>query len=336
MHMHTRIFSGLAAGLLCGSGAMAQSNVTIYGRLDLGLRWTGNANAAGASMKSLDSGSTSGSRFGLKGSEDLGDGLKALFTLEQGINPDTGTLAQSGRGWGRQSWVALQNNVGTLTAGRQYSPIYVIEATNEPFGPYNLYEPGFIYDNYTGGNRWDNAIKLESLFSGVSLAAMVSAGEGSTGRKQGVSAGYASGPFTINGAWQQTALTSGAKQHKAWTLGGTWNVAPVKLYLSYLDHKSDTTTQTNKAWAVGASYAVMPLLDLVAGYYRDAQRNADGKKQELALMANYKLSKRSNVYVQADRGTLSGGYASNVFDAYAWPTGITSRTTATVGLRHMF
>jgi predicted porin len=244
--------------------------------------------------------------------------------------------------------VQLQTSLGSITLGRQYSPVYVIEALNEPFGAYNANEPGFIYDNYTGtpssgsgGNRWDNAVKLESTFGGLSLAGMVSAGEGATGtasvgRKEGLSASYGQGPFTVNGAWQQTRNGSGAKNHKVWTLGGTYAIGPAKLYLSYLDHKSDTSVQTNKVIALGASYAVTPAVDLVAGYYHDQQRDADGKKQMIAAMANYKLSKRTNIYLQADHGKLSGAYATNVFNQFAWPTGIDSRTSVTAGIRHVF
>lgn len=333
--MHPKYVAALGAAISCGA-VCAQSNVTIYGRLDLGLRYTSHANSAGDSRKSVDPGSLSGSRLGFRGTEDLGGGMKALFTLEQGINPDLGTLAQSGRGFGRQSWVALQTSFITATLGRQYSPIYVIEAYNEPFGPYNLLEPGFIYDNYTGGTRWDNALKLESQFAGFTVGGMFAAGEGTAGHKQGLSASYAGGPFSVNAAWQQTRNLAGRKDHKAWTLGGTWDIAPVKLFLSYLDHDSETNAQSNKVWSTGVNVAVTPLLDLVLGYYRDTQTSPRHKKQLVAAMANYKLSKRTNVYVQADRGEQSAGYA-NAFDAgYAYPKGINDRSTLTTGIRHVF
>lgn len=334
--MNARTLLSLAAGLLCTTAALAQSSVNVYGRIDVGARYTSNADAAGGKLISVDNGALSGSRLGFTGSEDLGDGLKAIFTAETGFKPDTGGLAQGGIFMGRQVFVGLESRFGTLTAGRQMSPIYVIEGWNEPFGFYNLTEPGFIYDNYDGGNRWNNSVKYEIGFGPVKLAGMMAAGEGSTGRNTGLTFQYAQGPVGVNAAWIQTKQLDGQKDHKAWTLGGTYAIGPATLYVSYLDHKSDITPQTNKDWALGASYSVTPQVELVGGYYLDKQSNADGKKQEFAAMAIYRFSKRTNVYIQADHGTLSGNYASNVFDQYGWPTGITSRNSATIGMRHNF
>ena len=334
--MKIRSLASLAAGLACATGAMAQSNVNVYGRIDVGLRYVSNADSAGHSLKTVENGALSGSRLGFTGTEDMGGGLKALFTLESGLNPDTGTLAQGGRMWGRQAFVGIGGKFGTLTAGRQMSPIYVIEGWNEPFGFYNLTEPGFIYDNYDGGNRWDNSLKYEFVAGPVTASAMYSFGEGTNGRKLGLGMLYSSGPVGVNGAWVQTEQKDGRKDHKAWTLGGTYTAGPATLYLSYLDHRSDISRQTNKAWAVGAAWTVVPQFDLVAGYYRDGQKDPDGHKQVTALMAIYRLSKRTNLYAEVDHGTLGGRYAANVFDVYNWPTGITKRNSAIVGMRHNF
>lgn len=97
--------------------AMAQSSVTIYGIADLGLQNLKNGAPAGATTK-LTSGQVQGSRLGFKGTEDLGDGLKANFVLEMGINLDEGSSGQGGRTFGRRSLVGLSGDFGSIDLGR--------------------------------------------------------------------------------------------------------------------------------------------------------------------------------------------------------------------------
>jgi predicted porin len=107
--------------LLVCSGAHAQSSVTLYGLIDEGLNFTNNA-GTGQNYK-LQSGDVAGSRFGLKGTEDLGSGLKAIFQLESGYNVSNGEQGQDQRMFGRQAFVGLSSDqYGTITLGRQYDP----------------------------------------------------------------------------------------------------------------------------------------------------------------------------------------------------------------------
>src|ERR1700744_2506519 len=104
--------------------AHAQSSVTLYGLIDAGISYVNNARA-GTSHDNLvkyDDGVASGSRWGLRGTEDLGGGLKAIFVLESGFNSGNGTLGQGGALFGRQAFVGLaRDGVGSVTFGRQYS-----------------------------------------------------------------------------------------------------------------------------------------------------------------------------------------------------------------------
>lgn len=99
------------------SAAMAQSSVTIYGIADIGLQHLENGAPAGATTK-LSSGQVQGSRLGFKGTEDLGDGLKANFVLEMGFNLDEGASGQGGRTFGRRSLVGLSGDFGSIDLGR--------------------------------------------------------------------------------------------------------------------------------------------------------------------------------------------------------------------------
>ncbi|QGZ56384.1 porin [Paraburkholderia acidiphila] len=99
----------------------AQSTVTLYGVIDEGFNFT--TNAGGHRGYQMVSGDTAGSRWGMKGSEDLGAGLKAIFQLESGFNTNTGTMGQGSRLFGRQAYVGFSSDqYGTLTFGRQYDP----------------------------------------------------------------------------------------------------------------------------------------------------------------------------------------------------------------------
>ncbi|KVL46543.1 hypothetical protein WT01_36320 [Burkholderia cepacia] len=99
----------------------AQSSVTLYGVIDEGFQFT--SNAGGNRGYRMVSGDTVGSHWGLKGSEDLGGGLKAIFQLENGFDINTGAIGQSSRLFGRQAYAGLASDrYGTLTLGRQYDP----------------------------------------------------------------------------------------------------------------------------------------------------------------------------------------------------------------------
>ncbi|MEZ5638126.1 MAG: porin [Burkholderiaceae bacterium] len=113
------------AVLTVAGAASAQSSVTLYGRIDASLA-SQKTEVGGVTTvdpgAQIRSGAHTGSRWGFKGSEDLGSGLKANFQLEQGFNIDTGT-ASSARQFHRQAWVGLSGGFGSLQLGRQYSTI---------------------------------------------------------------------------------------------------------------------------------------------------------------------------------------------------------------------
>lgn len=127
-------FIALAVAALASGAAFAQSNVQVYGVADFGLAVNGSFDGATKGQATrFDSGIASGSRLGFKGTEDLGNGLKALFNFEMGLNLDDGTSGQ-GRTFGRQSYVGLTGGFGTVIGGRIYTPHYTLMAQLDPFG----------------------------------------------------------------------------------------------------------------------------------------------------------------------------------------------------------
>lgn len=117
--------STLSLALLGAAGAaQAQSSVTLYGVIDTSIAYVHGNNGQGNNMWQMLSGNLQGSRWGLKGAEDLGGGLKAIFQIENGFNPGTGKLSAANTIFNRQAYVGLESNqYGTLTLGRQYDPL---------------------------------------------------------------------------------------------------------------------------------------------------------------------------------------------------------------------
>jgi len=145
----------LAVAGLASTAAFAQTNVQIYGLVDYGYsyRWDGKTNAANSgtpnSQSQLNGGQQSGNRLGFKGTEDLGNGLKAVFLLEQGFMLDTGMQQTSGSQFTRQAYMGLSGNFGTAVGGRLYTPHYTFVSGLDPFGAgtvgryNNVYSSGF-------------------------------------------------------------------------------------------------------------------------------------------------------------------------------------------------
>ncbi|EIF35693.1 outer membrane protein (porin) [Burkholderia sp. Ch1-1] len=162
---------------LLASAAHAQSSVTLYGFVDAGLVYVNNQ--SGHSNVQMVTGQTNGSRWGLRGSEDLGGGLKAIFTLENGFDPSNGKLLQNGREFGRQAFVGLSSDTwGAVTLGRQYDPmtelIGGIAATS--MWAWLGTHPG-DFDDLNSTFRVNNAVKyLSPTFYGLQASGMFAPG----------------------------------------------------------------------------------------------------------------------------------------------------------------
>ncbi|MGU7775288.1 porin [Burkholderia sp. MR1-5-21] len=157
------------------TAAHAQSSVTLYGLIDAGITYTNNQ--GGHSAWQETSGSVNGSRWGLRGAEDLGGGLKAIFTLENGFGINNGTLKQNGREFGRQAFVGLAHDIyGSVTLGRQYDSVvdYLgpLSLTGTQYGGTQFAHP-FDNDNLNNSFRINNSVKYQSAnYSGLKFSAL--------------------------------------------------------------------------------------------------------------------------------------------------------------------
>jgi len=202
MKTRTYRYRGIAvASCLACAGAIAHADptVTIYGVADAYMAFQ----KGDRSEVKVDSGGLAGSRIGFSASQDLGSGTQAIAKFEAGIGADTGTSNQNGITWGRQTWVGLTGNYGTLTLGRQYTPTFVAVDTDDPFdtGAGSAASSGIV--TILGGARADNSVSYElPKFAGVTIDTMYAAGESTVGSAQnksffGASARYGSGPLGV-------------------------------------------------------------------------------------------------------------------------------------------
>ncbi|CAH2778099.1 MAG: Outer membrane porin [uncultured Paraburkholderia sp.] len=200
--------STLSLALLGITGvAHAQSSVTLYGLIDESIQYAHNTvdvNNKNSNQIGLVGGNLQGDRWGLKGTEDLGGGLKAIFQLENGFDLNSGKLGQGGKMFGLQAYVGLTGDQwGTVTLGRQYDPLVdlVQPLTADSYFGSTFTTPGDV-DNNDNSSRTNSAIKYTSpVWGGFQFEGMYALGgvAGATGSGQSWAgaATYSTGPFSV-------------------------------------------------------------------------------------------------------------------------------------------
>jgi predicted porin len=209
----------IALAALAGP-VFAQSSVTMYGVVDLDGQYIDGASKA----LRVTSGGLNGSRIGFKGTEDLGSGNFVDFVLEGGINVDTGSSGQGGALFGRQAFGALRSTtLGTLSAGRQYSSLYVLSNdfsafSNTPVGPSTAVIGGYAggYEPIQGGSGTATAVTNatgESLNGGP--ARVNNSVRYTTPSFAGFKASVLAGAGEVTGGATKTRLFDGSVRYTA-------------------------------------------------------------------------------------------------------------------------
>lgn len=237
----------IAAAVLaaCAGGASAQSAVTIYGIADAGLvRESGGT----ANFTKVSSGVASASRIGFRGTEDLGGGVSALFTLETGYKIDTGDVDTAGTIFNRQALVGLKSGAGMLTIGRQYTPWHqALAQVGDPFGTgYAGTSKNQFPDSGTNVRTSNTVMYTMPVVKGISADLAYSAGEqagsNAAGRQFGGSIGYAAGPLNVRLAYNNknsdVAATTGVVAVSRsigsnTLLAANYDFGAVKAYVAY-------------------------------------------------------------------------------------------------------
>jgi predicted porin len=333
--------------------AHAQSSVTLYGVIDAGVNYISNVkNATGGSSHqfSYGDGVAQGSRWGLRGSEDLGGGLKAIFVLENGFNSGTGTLGQGGALFGRQAFVGLtKDNIGSLTFGRQYSFSTDILGGQYSTGG-NTVSGNWAYhfndvDQLTS-SRINNSVKFQSVnFSGLtfgglygfsnstSFAGAPSTASTASSRAYSFGANYGYGPFSLGAAYTNitypanttqsttsianlplTQTTVALKGLRSFGVGGRYIVGPATFWALWtntlLSPIAGSSTLYN-AYEAGGKYAFTPALSGALGYtYSRSSGSQTAHWNQINASVDYALSKRTDVYGLVSYQDASGTLAN--------------------------
>lgn len=313
--MKNNIRYGVAAMFaVTALGAQAQSSVNLYGLIDLSIGST--KPVGGFSQTGIDNGKLTTSYFGLRGSEDLGGGLSAVFKLESYVRADTGA---SGRFNGdtlfaRTASVGLSSTTfGTFTLGRNTTPLFVSTLSFNAFGDSFGYSPSIrhYFDGgavVTGDSAWNNSVLYSSPdFGGFKFGLIAAAKSGtsgninSNGANLGANVGYAAGPLAASLVYQEVKKDGVAPvpDTRTWQLDGAYDFGVAKTFLQLGQVKNTTTNVTYRLVDVGAKIPAGNGNVLVQ--YGRLSPDAGAKTNTVSLGYSYNMSKRTELYAAAMR-----------------------------------
>jgi len=322
--------------------AAAQTNVQLYGIMDAAVSSQDVGGPEGRTTV-INSGNQSSSRFGFRGTEDLGNGLKAMFNLEAGASIDTG--AGDSALFGRRAVVGLEGGFGSLTLGREYSPIAAVAAATDAFGQgfYGSNLSAFTTNRLT--RRLSNSVNYKSpSWNGLKLLAAYSAGEVTaantpSGDLKGVGVEYTLGGLYLGAAYHVINRLP-ADEDKESAIGAAYKfdqLGGFEIKANYMAADREGSAKYKQANLGGS----MPFgaHRVYANYQQQKQGNAKGNSWALAY--TYSLSKRTNLY--ASYASLDNNN-SGVFGLTSSSVTIAPAATAlgkdpdvfSLGVRHSF
>ena len=317
----------LAVLTAVSGAASAQSSVTLYGKVDLGLVLD-SGSSAGKSIR-ISSGVTGDSRIGFKGVEDLGGGMKAAFQLETGYCADSAQgspnfCTGSNQFMGRQAHGDLTGAFGAISAGRQYSLGFNNLSTIDPFGTgfagqvNNIVDPSGIRLNNSATYSTPN---IAGLTGSVEIAFGEQTGNWEANRETGAGLTYASGPAYAGFTFYDVSNAAGnGAARKNYLFGGTYDFGVVKVHA--LAQKSTGAASLDVLDLMGGVTIPVAGGQVLASYIHHNDRtSADKDAQQLGVGYLYPLSKRTSVYTAYARINNQHGAAFTVGNATATGTG---------------
>ncbi len=339
--------AALGAMVLAAScAAQAQSQVTLYGIVDIFMQY----GKGDGTQTAIQSGGVSGSRFGLKGAEDLGGGLQAKFHLESGILADTGAQANAAF-FNRQSWVGLSSSTwGMVSAGRQTIPQYDILDTFDTFG--TGVGSASSSDIVSTTSRANNSVKYTApTVAGFSGVALVGLGEitpsattsGDNANVYALGGTYVAGPFSAGVALNLFKQATNAKVDARYTMltaAYDFGVAKVNGVVQKVRNLGGTDGVNRNEVMAGVSVPVTAADTVSAAFGRvSTSGNSDLNASQWTLGATHVMSKRTSVYgvlSGIDNGALTS-YTTTAANG-AGPTTSAGKdvTSLQVGIRHAF
>lgn len=335
--------------------AFAQTNVTLYGIADAGIGMQDKGGTAKSAVV-VSSGLQSTSRFGIRGTEDLGGGLKAVFNFEAGMRVDDGTAA--GLNFTRRSVVGLEGGFGTVSLGRDYTPGFTAGGATDVMG-YGLYgnwlgftvvgplnSHGSVYHGIE--TRASNGVHyISPNMGGLTVRAMWSVGERTVapargGDIMGLSGVYSAGPITAQAYYQQLKGINGTSttNNNQYGLGGGYNFGAFRLVASYAVADPSGSNNKHTGFNVGAGVKLGSGELLVQGIQQKiATGGTEPKSTTLGVAYVQPLSRRTNVYATfgMTRNNSTGNFALRASDETVAPAAPGNDPRAfSVGVRHTF
>lgn len=325
--------SSLAAlfALSALGAAQAQSSVTTYGLIDVSF---GSTKAPGGiTQTTVDSGKLTTSYVGFRGGEDLGGGLSAVFKLEQFLRADTGDQGRftGDAMWSRNAYVGLSSkDYGTITLGRNTTPLFVATLSFNAFGDSFGYSPSirhyFTSGTVTGDSGWSDSVLYNSpsfggFKFGLAAATKESAGGTSNGGNWSVDLGYSGGPLAAALVVQDVKKdgTTPLADTRTWQLSGSYDFGVAKTFAQVGKVDNRTTAMTWRLSSIGARVPVGAGA-VLAQWGRLAPETGAGRNT-LSLGYSHSLSKRTELYVVGMRDKLDG---------------LSAGSSYSVGVRHRF
>ena len=351
--MNQRVFMAAFAALASGSAA-AQSNVQVYGVLDAGVEYVSNATASGEGTTRIYSGGANNSRLGFRGTEDLGNGLKAVFNLEAGLLIDQG--ASDGPLFRRQANVGLEGGFGRVVIGRSFTTVYDFVNPFDPMGyaPRYSWIPGggaTLSSKYGMTTAFDNMVKYTGTSGGFTYGASVGLGEragnSADDRKYAVGGSWFGGDFGVMAAYEQvngTSVAATGLRNRTNALhlaadykAGAWRTTAGLRSYKLRSGSAGVATLRGDTWWGGLTYQVDNITLTGAVYHintRELPAARDADPTMLVARAMYSLSKRTTLYLSAARAKAKNGQLISL-SRDDTGTGDT-QTGVTAGIQHRF
>lgn len=345
--------AALAALSAAAVGAHAQSSVTMFGVVDVNVRYVNNTDLP-SNMTMNNSGLSSG-RLGFRGVEDLGGGLKAGFWLESDVNADTGTTSATGKFFQRRSTLSLMGNFGEVRLGRDFTPASQIPTIYDPFSVIGLANGNITsrlptaFANYY---RHDNAVQYFSpVFAGLKLELMYAMDERTTdnmGQHTGARVVYDNGPLSLSLAYGQTKANAGGANLKQTGFGASYDLGMVKLTGMYQRDTLPFGTYGTAAVAAGSENrymlgAIIPVGNnlIRASYTRTDSRGGsaaynDSDADKYAIGYVHNMSRRTAVYGTLAHISNKGGANFALAGGAAGLAAGGKSTGMEFGIRHAF
>jgi len=282
--------------------AHAQSSITLYGVVDNAIEYQ---NGGAGAVTRMTSGGFYASRYGLKGSEDVGGGLRVNFQLEEGFSGANGAAANPADAFNRQAWVGLSGAFGEVRFGLQNTPQYIfLNPELDPVAVMSMGSPMLNFNSLT--IRESNAIAyFTPQLYGFTAQFMVAMRDSTTTPTNGLqfynaAVRYENGPFRAAAGFEQAQNATDSSILRVLNVGASYGLGKARFFLAYHDENQSNNSIRRDTYEASGSYLFAPSDELVLMYgYAHDRTGAGDNAQQIGLTYEHYLSVRTTLYASA-------------------------------------